>query len=160
MKRTILSLLLGVSFLFSSESEQMFWDEVKDTNDIELLKLYKKRYPNGIFESLADIKIKRLQSGNISDTTIINTIPDWIKGHTSKYRFYGVGKANKHFKGEDYQRSLATKRAQRKLEDKFDDFNLTSRQITEYSRYIETEVYKDKREKLYILLYIDDENID
>ncbi len=159
MKRTVLSLLLCISFLFSSEAEQMFWDEVKDTNDIELLKLYKKRYPNGIFEALADIKIKRLRGSSGSDITS-NAIPTWIKGRTTKYRLYGVGKSNKHFKGEDYQRKLAMKRATRKLEDKFEEYDLTDRHVSEFSRYIQTQEYKDKRDKLYILLYIDDEDID
>lgn len=157
MKKIFLSCVF-CSLLLANEAEQMFWDEVKNSNDIELLKLYKKKYPNGIFESLADIKIKRLQKVDVQ-TEAKPIIPNWIKGETSDYKFYGVGKAIKNFKGEEYQRSLAKKRAQRVLDEKFLRYKLTSRQILEYSSYISTQEYKDEKERIYILLYIDNENI-
>lgn len=158
MKKALFFLFVIITVAFSSEAEKMFWDEVKDTNDIELLKLYKKRYPNGIFESLADIKIKRLKQVNVKSNNKA-TVPDWLKGYTADYKFYGVGKANRHFKGEEYQRALAIKRAKRELEEKFENYNLSEEQINEYTQYISTKEYKDKRERIYILLYIDNENL-
>lgn len=158
MKKFLIILLLCGFAYGNNKAEKMFWDEVKDTNDIELLKLYKKRYPNGLFESLADIKIQRLKKVNVksNDNEII---PSWLKGYTSDYKFYGVGKANKHFKGEAYQRTLATKRAQRELDYKFKQYKLTEKQINEYSEYISNQEYKDKNDRIYILLYIDNENL-
>ena len=102
---------------FQQEVEQQL---VGDTGDIELLKLYKKKFPSGLYESLADIKIKRLYRANIEDSEITE-IPNWLKGYTQEYKYYGVGKANKHFKGEEYQKSLAIKRANREIESKFEE---------------------------------------
>lgn len=60
-KKLIFTFLFICTSLFANESEKFFWDEVKESSDIELLKLYKKKYPNGLFEEIADIKIKRLK---------------------------------------------------------------------------------------------------
>lgn len=156
--KSLFFILLIAFTLYGSESEKMFWDEVKDSNDIELLKLYKKNYPNGIFESLADIKIKRLKK---VDTVQYAKpiVPTWLKGYTSKYRYYGVGKANKHFKGKQYQRSLAIKRAKRDLENKFEKYNISTKQKEQYLEYLSTKEYIGKREKIYILLYVDNDNL-
>lgn len=158
MKKVLFIVLILISSLFGSENESLFWDEVKDTGDIELLKLYKKKYPNGLYDSLADLKIKRLYRANNEDGTT-SGVPDWIKGYTNKYTYYGVGKANKHFKGIDYQKSLAKKRANRVIEDKFEDKNLSDEKIEEYTSLIRTEEYIDKRDRVYILLYIDNYDI-
>ena len=146
-------------FLFSlmngSESEKFFWDEVKNSSDIEMLKSYKKQYPHGIFEKLADIKIKRLQKNeDVIENKDINEIPQWIKG-TIKYRFYGIGKANKHFKGKHYQENLARNRAQRELYDLFNEASLSNNIIDEYNTLIEKKQYVDKKGRIYILLYVD-----
>jgi hypothetical protein len=140
--------------LFSNEAELLFWDEVKDRSDVELLKLYKKQYPNGIFESLADIKIKRLNKANMVEEEE-PTIPLWIKGKTTDYEFYGVGKSNKHFKGKDYQENLARSRARRELQKKLDSTDLTQEKMHDYFQLIQTKKYTDERERIYILLYID-----
>ncbi|MEA3353802.1 MAG: hypothetical protein U9Q33_08315 [Campylobacterota bacterium] len=153
--RQFLLIFVAVTFLFGSKSEKMFWDEVKDTNDIELLRLYQKRYPNGIFESLAKIKIDRLKKAN-KDQKDINTIPNWLKGYTEDYKYYGVGKANKHFKGTQYQSSLANKRAKRKLMKKFKENRLTEKEIEEYLKLVEIKEYKDDKQRIYILHYIED----
>lgn len=162
MKKRVFSSLILLSLLsislFANEAEQMFWDEVKNSNDIELLKLYKRKYPNGIFESLADIKINRLNKVDNVDYKK-SVIPNWLKGKTDEYKFYGVGKANKHFKGKEYQRSLAIKRAKKELEKKFDKYKISKSKKEEYLKYLSTEEYVNKREKVYILLYIDNENI-
>ena len=151
---TIFCILLITINLYANESDKMFWDEVKNSNDIELLELYKKNYPKGLFESLADIKIKRLKKSN----RIVknkNKIPNWLKGNSNDYKYYGVGKANKHFKGKDYQENLARNRARRNLQDKFDNFSLTNNQIFKYNELIQSVKYIDKKDRVYILLFID-----
>ncbi len=154
MKKIIFILTVLVTMLFSNEAELLFWDEVKDSSDVELLKLYKKQYPHGIFESLADIKIKRLTKSNVIEEEE-TAIPLWIKGRTSKYEYYGVGKSNKHFKGKDYQENLARSRARRNLQKKLDSTDLTQEKMYEYFKLIQTKKYIDDRDRIYILLYID-----
>jgi len=145
--------------MYGNESEKFFWDEVKNSSDIEMLKSYKKQYPHGIFEKLADIKIKRLQRvAETNEDKDTNEIPLWIKG-TTKYKFYGIGKANKHFKGKHYQENLAKSRAKRKLQKLFDKNNLSNETMEEYNRLQEKKKYVDKKGRIYILLYIDNYNI-
>ena len=150
-------IFLGTILLFlvlnANESEKFFWDEVKNSSDIELLNSYKKQYPNGTFEKIADIKIKRL-SKNKTINEDANSIPMWTKG-TSKYQFYGIGKANKHFKGKHYQENLARNRAERKLFNLFNEKNLSNDIIEEYNTLIEKKQYTDNKGRIYILLYID-----
>jgi len=153
--------ILIVFFLFSimnaNESEKFFWDEVKDSSDVELLKLYKKQYPNGTFEKIADLKIKRLvKSGKTNNDK--DGIPTWLKG-TTEYKFYGVGKANKHFKGKHYQENLARNRAKRELQSLYNDNNLSNDMMDEYNSELEMMKYTDKRGRIYILLYIDNYNL-
>ena len=157
--KMILTCLFVVSLMYGNESEKFFWDEVKNSSDIEMLKSYKKQYPHGIFEKLADIKIKRLQRvAETNEDKDTNEIPLWIKG-TTKYKFYGIGKANKHFKGKHYQENLAKSRAKRKLQKLFDKNNLSNETIEEYNRLQEKKKYVDKKGRIYILLYIDNYNI-
>ena len=59
--KIVITLIFLFSLIYGNESEKFFWDEVKNSADIEMLKSYKKQYPHGIFEKLADIKIKRLK---------------------------------------------------------------------------------------------------
>ena len=157
--KIVLTVIFLLSLVYANESEKYFWDEVKNSSDIEMLKSYKKQYPHGIFEKLADIKIKRLQreteSTNEKDT---NEITNWIKG-TSKYKFYGIGKANKHFKGKHYQENLARSRAKRKLQKLYDKNNLSNETIAEYNSLEEKKQYIDKKGRIYILIYIDNYNI-
>jgi len=157
--KMILTLMFLLSLIYGNESEKFFWDEVKNSSDIEMLKSYKKQYPHGIFEKLADIKIRRLQRDNETvKNQDINEIPLWIKG-TTDYDFYGVGKANKHFKGKDYQENLARSRANRKLQKLFDKNDLTNETMQEYKRIIEKKKYIDTKGRIYILLYIDNYNL-
>ena len=145
------------SIMNANESEKFFWDEVKDSSDVELLKLYKKQYPNGTFEKIADLKIKRLvKSGKTNNDK--DGIPTWLKG-TTEYKFYGVGKANKHFKGKHYQENLARNRARSELQTLFVNQKLSNETIDEYNKYIEKKKYVDKKGRIYILLYIDNYNI-
>ena len=147
------------TLVFGNELEKYFWDEVKNSSDIEMLKSYKKQYPQGVFERLADIKIKRLQKNKEKDDKKnINKIPVWIKG-TAKYKYYGIGKANKHFKGKYYQENLAKSRAKRKLQKLFDQNNLTNEMMEEYYSLQEKKKYVDHKGRVYILIYIDDYNI-
>ena len=154
MKKTIFILTILITILFADKAELLFWDEVKDSGDVELLKLYKKQYPHGVFESLADIKIKRLSKAKIEseDSTVI---PIWIRGHNVDYQYYGVGKANTHFKGKDYQENLARSRARKALQKKLDSSDLSQEKIYEYLQLVQTKKYIDDRERIYILLYID-----
>ncbi|MDC0933782.1 hypothetical protein OAR97_08010 [Arcobacteraceae bacterium] len=155
MKKLLLSLLL-LSYIYASSAEKQYWDEVKNSSDIELLKSYKKQYPHGTFEKIADIKIKRLQRNNISYT---KESPDsWIKG-TTKYQFYGIGKANKHFKEKHYQENLARSRAKKNIMRLFHMKNISDKTITEYLGLLETKQYIDKKERVYILLYLDNYNL-
>ena len=157
MKILIITILL-ISSIVAKSPEKQYWDEVKNSADIELLKSYKEQYPHGVFEKLADIKIKRLIKGSITADEDENFIPLWIKGKAD-YRFYGVGKANKHFKGKHYQENLARSRARRALQKLYDGKRLTNKQMDEYNTFIETKMYTDERERIYILLYIDNINI-
>ena len=160
MKTIIVFLFILVTLVNASETEKLFWDEVKNSNDIEMLKLYKKKYPNGIFEPLADLKIKRLLKSNRVDKNIKNEqsiIPLWIKGYTDQYKYYGVGKANKHFKGDEYQKTLAIKRAKRELVDKLEESGLDQEKIDHYLTLTQIKEYKNYRERLFILIYIDND---
>ena len=151
---TIFCIFLITINLYANESEKMFWDEVKNSHDIELLELYKRNYPNGLFEPLADIQIKRLKKAN----RIVkkkNKIPNWLKGDSKDYKYYGVGKANKHFKGKYYQENLARNRARRNLQDMFDNYGLTNNEIFKYNELIQVEKYIDAKGRVYILLFID-----
>jgi len=155
MKKILFIIICLSTILFANEAELLFWNEVKDSNDIELLKLYNKQYPNGTFKPLADIKIKRLIKASIIEDTNPHLIPLWIRGHNVAYKYYGVGDANTHFKGKEYQENLATKRARRNLVRKLDDAGLQEKQKQEYLQLIQTKKYIDKRKRIYILLYID-----
>ena len=157
MKIVLICVFL-ISLCNANESEKFFWDEVKNTSDVELLKLYKKQYPNGTFEKIADLKIKRLKKMDQKEVDN-NGIPYWIKG-TTKYKFYGVGKANKHFKGKHYQENLARSRARSELQDLFDEKHLDNATIEKYNHLIEMKKYTDKRKRIYILLYIDDDDLE
>jgi hypothetical protein len=156
MKNIIISLLL-FSFIYADDSEKQYWDEVKYSSDVELLKSYKKQYPHGIFEKIADIKIKRLQKIDTASQDK-DVIPNWLKG-TSEYKFYGVGKANKHFKGKHYQENLSRNRARRELQSLFEDNNLENETMNKYNTLIEEKKYVNKKGRIYILLYIDNYNI-
>ena len=156
--KKVLFLLFIVIYLFGNENESLFWNEVKDTNDIQLLKLYKTKYPNGIFESLADLKIKRLKKVNKPELSK-DGIPVWLKGKLPTYKYYGVGKANKHFKGKYYQENLATSRARRELQEKLDNSTMKQEEMYEYIKLIKMEKYINKSERIYILLYIDEDEV-
>ena len=46
----------------SDEAEELaFWDSVKDSGDAAMLQAYIDQYPNGVFNSLANIKLKKLR---------------------------------------------------------------------------------------------------
>lgn len=147
---------------YSKNSEKLFWDEVKDSSDIDMLRLYKTKYPNGTFESIADIKIKRLlraKNENKQDTFEEDGEPFWIKGRLD-YKYFGLGKASKHFKGKHYQENLARSRAKRDLQSLYERDNLSNEQIDKYNELLQTKKYTDERGKMYILLYLDNYDLD
>ena len=153
MRKLLLLTLLSLS-LFANEAEKLFWDEVKDTNDVEMLKLYKKKYPSGIFESLADLKIKRLEKTE-KPKRDLNGIPVWLKGARDYYRYYGIGRANVHSKGKYYQENQARSRAKIELIKKFNSAGLTNEKMFDYIEKMKTDKYVDNKGRIYILLYID-----
>ena len=155
MKNIILSLLL-LSYVYGNKPEKQYWDEVKDSSDIELLKSYKKQYPHGTFEKIADIKIKRLQQ-NISFENELDS-NDWIKGNV-QYKFYGIGKANKHYKGIHYQENLARSRAKKKLMKLYNQKKLSNKKMIKYNNLIESKQYIDDSERVYIMLYVSNYNL-
>ncbi len=152
--RKLFIILLLISSLFADRAEKLFWDEVKDTNDVEMLKLYKKRYPNGVFEPLADLKIDRLEKTE-KPKRDSNGIPVWLKGADSYYKYYGIGRANVHSKGIYYQENRARSRAKIELIKRFDKAGLSNEKMFDYIEKMETDKYVDNRGRIYILLYID-----
>ena len=48
--------------------EREFWEAIKNSTDAEDFRLYLKKYPNGIYIDLADLKIKRLPQGSSTKT--------------------------------------------------------------------------------------------
>jgi hypothetical protein len=156
MKKLLIILLLTHS-LFAKNEEKQFWDEVKNSSDVQLLKLYKKRYPHGVFETIADLKIKRLLRSKTEDKEV-DGIPLWIKGDVD-YKYYGIGDANKHFKGKHYQENLARSRAKRKLQKTYDEQNLSNELMNEYNELLETKTYTNDRGRIYILIYLDNYNL-
>ena len=155
MKNIILSLLL-LSYVYANKPEKQYWDEVKNSSDIELLKSYKKQYPHGTFEKIADIKIKRLRQNTFEEDEIDSH--NWIKGNV-QYQFYGIGKANKHYKGMHYQENLARGRAKKKLMKLYNDKNLSNKKMIKYNNMIETKQYIDDSERIYIMLYVENPNL-
>lgn len=52
------------------EVEKEFWDSIKDSQDADYFRLYKEKYPNGVYVPLADLKIKQLSSSAASKPEI------------------------------------------------------------------------------------------
>jgi len=157
MYKSIFLVVFLFLFAFSSEfeKERYFWDEIKDSNDIELLKLYKQKYPDGIFISIANKKIEYLDSKKSYEIEVLQEVPLWIKGDCTIYRYFGFGRANKHFKGEDYQKSLAIKRADRELFGKLENSDLDPKIIEKLKTQIETKLYKNDKDRIFILRYVE-----
>ena len=133
MKKVLLICLVVINLIADDcDREELFWEEIKNSRDIKDFKYYNKRYPNGIYEYISNKNIKQLRQSN-NTTQLIKQRPLWIKGYSENYKFYGVGKANKHFKGKDYQENLARNRARKKLQYKFDKSSLTNHQMFKYN---------------------------
>jgi len=133
VKKVLLICLVVINLIADDcDREELFWEEIKNSRDIKDFKYYNKRYPNGIYEYISNKNIKQLRQSN-NTTQLIKQRPLWIKGYSENYKFYGVGKANKHFKGKDYQENLARNRARKKLQYKFDKSSLTNHQMFKYN---------------------------
>ena len=52
-----------------ADQEKLFWEDVKDSLDVEALELYLERYPSGEFVNLAQLKIKGIKDKGNSSTT-------------------------------------------------------------------------------------------
>jgi hypothetical protein len=155
MKKVLLVCLFVINLIADNcDREKLFWDEIKNSRDIKDFRYYNKKYPNGIYEYIANKNIKQLKKSN-NTIQLVKQRPSWIKGYSQKYKFYGVGKANKHFKGKDYQDNLASNRAKKELQAKFNNSNLTNKQIYNYKELIQIIKYIDDKGRVYILLFID-----
>ena len=55
----------------NTDKEIILWNEVKQTNDVELLQLYLSLYPNGVFSSLAKVMITRLTHAKESSNSAV-----------------------------------------------------------------------------------------
>ncbi len=44
-----------------SDYELMYWESIKDSDNVEMYRAYLKRFPNGVFADLAEIKIRILE---------------------------------------------------------------------------------------------------
>ncbi len=156
MKKVLLIVLaLSLSlFAYDCDEERLFWEEIKHSKDIEDFKYYKRKYPDGIYEYLATKNLKILsKSGKRALSK--NEVPNWINGSTPEYRYYAVAYANVHFKGKQYQENLARGRAVQKLQDDFNDANLDVDTHYRYNSIIQTKVYRDKKNKVYVLVFVD-----
>jgi hypothetical protein len=155
MKRLLLIVLIFSTGLFAydCDEEKLFWDEIKNSKDIADFKYYNQRYPDGIYEYLANKAIKQLRGGKKRVSR--SGVPNWINGDTPEYRYYAVAYANVHFKGKHYQENLARGRAIQKLQDEFNEANLDADTHYRYNSIVQTKVYKDKKGKIYVMAYID-----
>ena len=140
------------------DKEQLFWDEIKHSKDIEDYKYYNKKYPNGTYEYLANKYINQLRESD-DIITITENEPNWIYGESLKFKFYGVGKAIKHFNGIKYQKKLSLKRAMIDLDDRLEDSSLDKDRIEELKNLIKSQEYIDNNDNFYILLYIENYEI-
>lgn len=154
MKKYILFLFFVCSVVVANpnKGDKLFWEEVKSTNDIELLRAYQKEYPNGIFYRLAEIKIKRLQKEKHKLLSHDNE-PLWVR-EIVNHRYFGVGYANKHYKGIDYQKNKAKSKAKKELLKLFQKNRLSEKRRHHYFRNIETQTYINKNKRVYVLVYV------
>ena len=156
-------ILLICLFIFNLEAnecdkEQLFWNEIKDSKDIEDYKYYNKKYPNGTFEYLANKYINQLRESENPIITIEDE-PRWINGESLKFKFYGVGKSIKHFNGIKYQKKLSLRRAMINLEERLDQSDLDKERQDELKKLIKSKEYTDNNDNYYILLYIENYEI-
>ncbi|MEA3553711.1 MAG: hypothetical protein U9R39_04805 [Campylobacterota bacterium] len=140
------------------DKEQLFWNEIKDSKDIEDYKYYNKKYPNGTYEYLANKYINQLRESD-NTITLIEDEPNWIDGESLKFKFYGVGKAIKHFNGIEYQKKLSLKRAMADLDDRLEDSTLDKEKINELKNLIKSKEYVDSNGDFYLLIYIENYEI-
>jgi hypothetical protein len=151
----ISSILVITLYAGQNKGEKLFWDEVKDSNDIELLKAYKENYPSGIFEAIADIKIKRLRNATITQEDK-DGVPFWVHNKSAlNHKYYGIGFSNKHYNGKHYQENLARSRAKAELMKKFEADKLAQDIMYEYFDLIQSDTYTDDRGRIYVLLFVD-----
>lgn len=57
-------------------AEFLFWESVKDSNDIKMYKEYVRVFPNGTFARLAEIKIKHLSENSAGSRVALSNIPE------------------------------------------------------------------------------------
>ena len=159
MKKIFILILFMINlFANNCDKEKLFWDEIRDSENIKDFLYYNKKYPDGIFEYFANKKINSLRDNYFQDTVSLSR-PNWINTPTYKYKYKykysAVGYANKHFKGKNYQENLARNRAKDKLQEQFDLNKLSNNEQLKYYDVIKTDKYYDKNGRVYIYLYID-----
>ena len=68
----------------SSPVEREFWEAIKNSIDADDFRLYKQKYPNGIYTNLADLKIKQLTRDNADKSNSAEKKLDNVPETTSK----------------------------------------------------------------------------
>ena len=59
MKKIFILILFMLNlFANNCDKEKLFWDEIRDSENIKDFLYYNKKYPDGIFEYFANKKIK------------------------------------------------------------------------------------------------------
>ncbi|MBD3840546.1 MAG: hypothetical protein IE909_01450 [Campylobacterales bacterium] len=152
-KLLVIYFLCTSSLLADTYSDKLFWNEIKNSNDIELFQLYITNYPNGIFVPIAKNKIEKLRSNHPNELTE-TTKPAWLEENSCMYTYCAKAYANAHFKGVEYQKKLAIKRADGELEEIFDSMNFSQEKIDSLKTQIKTKIYIDQKQKLFVLRYI------
>jgi len=163
MKIILLVVLVFSLNLFATDDDEvLFWNEIKDSKDIEDFKYYNERYPDGVYEYLSNKQIKKISRSKYQNKKNKkyqkDEIPTWIKGNAN-YRYYSVGYSNRHFKGKHYAQNLARDRAMRTLQDQYNDENIDDDTIYKYNKILKEEVFINKDKRTYVLIYIDDYDI-
>ena len=153
MKKILfLIIILLNSNILACDAEKAFWNEIKNSKDIEDFKYYRQKYKNGIFDYLALKNIRLLSGAKVNH--ISSSLPSWIKGDSVDHRYYAVAFASKHYKGEHYSENLARQRAKDKLRDILSKAKLDDRTLRKYNNIIKSERYKSKNGRIYVMVYI------
>jgi len=86
------------------------------------------------------------------------SLPSWIYT-TQQYKYFGLSIANNHIKGKHYQENVARSRAKRKIILLFEKDGLSYKTKKEYLSHFKEKKHIDRNKKVYILVYIDNENL-
>jgi len=147
MKKITLIYILLYTILFASNTdiELALWNDVKNSNDITMLKIYLKKYPNGIFSEIAKLKIRKLIL--LNDNSSIKNLLWWKSDAKIPFKYYGVGSSGSWAVDPE---AIAKKRAIENLKEQIDyssQKNLNIKFLKHTTKY----------GKVFILAYMDNE---